>query len=408
MLELSAIDTLALAGGTLLATSIACRAWRPLRRFNLPPAVVGGLAVSMVLFVGRSHTTTLIHLDTAPQASLMMGFFASIGFSASVPLLRAGGPQVLLMLLLAGVLAVLQNVVGLIGAVLFGLPPLFGVLAGSVTLAGGPATGLAFAPLFEQAGISGAASAAMATAMAGIIVGSIIGGPLGAYLIRRHALERAASGAGADAGDPVIRDAHSSEVRSQDSDNDGATLHLLLKSGVVVLLTIAVGARVSSGITALGVTLPGYIGAMMVAAVIRNIDDATGWIGLHHRTIRGIGTVALSFFLVLALMTLNLRELSALALPLLAILLVQTALVVAVCLWPVFGLMGADYESAVMTSGFAGFMLGITANAMAVMHSLTERFGPAPRAFLVAPLVGAFFLDFINALIITVCLNLAK
>jgi ESS family glutamate:Na+ symporter len=154
-----------------------------------------------------------------------------------------------------------------------------------------------------------------------------------------------------------------------------------------------------------GFTLPAYIGAMLVAAVIRNFDDATKAIGLSQRVIDDVGSVSLSLFLVLALMTLRLWELAGLALPMVAILTAQVALIAGVC-WPVFRMMGRDYDAAVMSGGLCGFMLGTTANAMANMEALVDRYGPAPRAFLVVPMVGAFFIDFINAIIITVCLNL--
>jgi ESS family glutamate:Na+ symporter len=166
------------------------------------------------------------------------------------------------------------------------------------------------------------------------------------------------------------------------------------------------GSWVSGRFVAWGITLPAYIGAMLVAAIVRNVDDALGVIGLSQRTIDDLGSVALSLFLVLALMTLRLWELAGLALPMVAILSVQVLLIAAVCFWPTFGLMGRDYDAAVMGGGLCGFMLGTTANAMANMEALVDRFGPAPRAFLVVPIVGAFFIDFVNALIITVCLNL--
>jgi ESS family glutamate:Na+ symporter len=168
-----------------------------------------------------------------------------------------------------------------------------------------------------------------------------------------------------------------------------------------------IGAWVSKGFAALGMTLPAYIGAMLVAAVMRNVDNVTGWFGLSQRFINEFGAVVLSLFLVVALMTLKLWELSGLAVPLLTILLVQVVFVSLFCLWPVFAVMGRDYESAVMSGGFIGFMLGTTANAMAVMRTLVERYGPAPSAFLVAPIVGAFFIDFTNAIIITIFLNIA-
>ena len=174
---------------------------------------------------------------------------------------------------------------------------------------------------------------------------------------------------------------------------------------VVILVAMWLGSGVSAWFQSIGLTLPAYIGAMLVAAVIRNLDDATGAIGLSQRVIDDLGSVALSLFLVLALMTLRLWELAGLALPMVAILVVQVALIAAAC-WPTFRLMGRDYDAAVMGAGLCGFMLGTTANAMANMEALVDRYGPAPRAFLVVPMVGAFFIDFINAVIITVCLNL--
>jgi ESS family glutamate:Na+ symporter len=166
------------------------------------------------------------------------------------------------------------------------------------------------------------------------------------------------------------------------------------------------GSVVSARFESWGLTLPAYIGAMLTAALIRNLDDATGLIGLSQQTIDDLGNVALSLFLVLALMTLRLWELSGLALPMIVILVAQVGLIAAVAFWPVFPAMGRDYDAAVMSGGMCGFMLGTAANAMANMEALVDRFGPAPRAFLVVPMVGAFFIDFINAVLITVCLNL--
>jgi len=165
------------------------------------------------------------------------------------------------------------------------------------------------------------------------------------------------------------------------------------------------GSALGGWLQSAAITLPAYIGAMIVAAIIRNLDDATGVTGLSQRTIDDIGSAALSLFLVLALMTLRLWELAGLALPMVAILFVQVAIITAVC-WPIFRLMGRDYDAAVMSAGFCGFMLGTTASAMANMEALADRYGPPPRAFLVVPMVGAFFIDFINAIIITICLNI--
>jgi ESS family glutamate:Na+ symporter len=194
-------------------------------------------------------------------------------------------------------------------------------------------------------------------------------------------------------------------VVAADADSAEKQAYAGLRSFVFVLLAMGIGAWISDGLGALGVTLPSYIGAMLLGALIRNIDDRHGWFGLSMRSIDMIGNTSLSLFLVVALMNLHLWELAGLATPLLVNLGVQSIVVVAFCCWPLLRLMGRDYDAAVMASGFVGFMLGTTANAMAVMSSLTERFGPAPRAFLVAPIVGAFLIDFTNAIIITVFIN---
>jgi glutamate:Na+ symporter, ESS family len=176
--------------------------------------------------------------------------------------------------------------------------------------------------------------------------------------------------------------------------------YVLLKTVVLILATMWVGSWLSLGMTSLGIKLPAYIGAMLIAAVLRNLDEATGWIGISERSLNAVGGVALALFITLALMTLKLWELVGLAGPLVVILVAQVVMMVGICLL-FFRVMGRDYEAAVMTGGFCGFMLGTTANAVANMEALVERYGPAPRAFLVVPMVGAFFIDFTNALIIT-------
>ncbi|PPJ41171.1 MULTISPECIES: sodium/glutamate symporter [unclassified Pseudoxanthomonas] len=398
MLELDAVQTLAFAGLALFLGYALCRFIPVLSRYNLPAPVIGGLAVALAVLVARNHDVTLFTLDTSLQAPLMIAFFTTIGVNASVSLLRISGRQVVIFLLLATGFAVVQNLLGMAVALGFGLHPLFGVLAGSTTLTGGPATGLAFAPLFEQAGVTGAESIAVASAMAGIICGGLLGGPVSTVLIRRHKLyggvklgvpdESAAEPAGA-------RDQPDFATRESDA----------LKSVVVILVAMWLGAGVSAGLNAAGLTLPAYVGAMMVGALIRWIDDRTGWIRLPVATTDLIGNVCLALFLAVALMNLKLWELSGLAAPLLVNLALQVIVVALFCV-VVFRVMGRDYDAAVMGGGFIGFMLGTTANAMAVMRTLVERYGMAPRAFLVAPLVGAFFIDFTNALIITGFINL--
>jgi ESS family glutamate:Na+ symporter len=397
-MQLNLIETVAFAGIVLYAGQGVRRLIPPLARYNIPAPVVGGLLVAIALTVARNAGYTPLKFDTTLQSPLMIAFFASIGFAASLSLLRMGGPQVIIFFLASSVLAVVQNTVGVGLSYLLGLPPLFGVLAGSVTLAGGPATGLAFAPIFEKAGVVGAPEIAIAAAMLGIVSGGLVGGPLGTFLIRRYGLHSQAAVAPAVA--PVAPPSGTS--------GDGETASSLLKHVVILLATLWIGNWVSLGFKELGMTLPGYIGAMLTAAVLRNLDDRTRWLRLSGRSLEELGTVALSLFITMALMTLELWKLAAVAVPLLLLVAVQVGLTVAVCLWPMFRLMGRDYDSAVMGGGLCGFMLGTTANAVANMEALCQKYGPAPRAFLVVPMVGAFFIDFSNAMIITVFLNLFR
>ena len=394
MLTLDWINTVAFGGGVLFVGHGLRRVVPPLARYNIPAPVVGGLLVAVGLLVARSSGVDLIAFDTRLQATFQIAFFTTVGLGASVSLLKVGGPQVVVLLVLASVLAVVQNVVGITLAKLLGMHPLFGVLNGSVTLAGGPATGLAFAPAFEQAGVPGAATVAIAASIVGIIAAGLVGGPVATILIERHARRRVAHG-----DDPPRRPMAPAVAVAENRDS-----YAILKTLVVILIAMWLGSGLSAWFTSMRITLPAYIGAMIVAAIIRNGDDAIGVVGMSQGIVADLGAVALSLFLVLALMTLKLWELAGLALPMIVILAVQIVVAAAAC-WPAFYIMGRDYDAAVMQGGFAGFMLGTTANAMANMESLAGRYGPSPRAFLVVPIVGAFLIDFVNAVIITFCLN---
>jgi ESS family glutamate:Na+ symporter len=409
MLTLDQIHTLAFAGIILFLGYGIRRAIPFLARYNIPAPVIGGLLVAIVITVMRARGVTLVAFDIGLRTPLMIAFFTSIGFGASVGLLRVGGPAVLLFFIASTVMAVFQNVIGAAVAWAMGQPPLLGVLAGSVTLTGGPATGLAFAPLFEQAGITGAETLAVAAAMVGIVGGGIVGGPVGTWLIARGGF--GAHQRGPVRGVPVA--AHVVEDRLPEPaprvpEGEDVEAYGLLKGIVLILVAMWIGSWLTIWFGRIGFTLPAYIGAMLVAAALRNIDDATGLIGISQRTVDDIGAVALSLFLVLALVTLELWKLVGLALPLIVILVVQVAAIMAIAATVIYRMMGRDYEAAVMSSGFIGFMLGTTANAMANMEALVQRYGPAPKAFLVVPMVGAFFIDFTNALIITLCLNLFR
>jgi ESS family glutamate:Na+ symporter len=289
-------------------------------------------------------------------------------------------------------------------ALAFDQHPLFGVLTGSVALTGGPGTAAAFADKFAEAGVTAAASVGVATAVSGIVLGALIGGPVVTWLIHRNKLQGPGAGAAAPRAALVEDGAAAPAVLSGGGSEDDEEAFPLLKSVVALLVAMWLGSYVSKGIEQAGITFPPYIGAMLVAAVIRNLDDFFGWFGLSNRMLDSIGAIALSLFLSMYLMNLRLWEVAALAAPLIVGLVLQVLLVIAAAA-VVFRRMGRDYEAAVMSGGFIGFMLGTTANAMAVMRALVERYGAAPRAFLVAPLVGAFFIDFVNGFVITAFIN---
>ena len=230
-----------------------------------------------------------------------------------------------------------------------------------------------------------------------------MGGPIAAFLLGRHpALLPTRPAATLEA----LAERQMDEPAAATPAGEDVEAYSLLKHLVVLLVAVGAGAWVSMGFTAIGWTLPSYIGAMTVAAVIRNVDDIAGVVGISQRTIDDLGTVALALFLVMALMTLRLWELAGLVVPLLVIVACQVAMIAVLCLAVVPRLMGNDYDGVVMSSGFCGFMLGTTANAVANMGALVERYGPSPKAYLVVPLVGAFGIDFVNALLITVALNI--
>ncbi|MBA3260351.1 MAG: sodium/glutamate symporter [Gemmatimonadales bacterium] len=395
-LELDLLQTLSLAA-VLYFVGLQLRqriGW--LDRLNIPAAVVGGLLFALVVLLGRDRFLT-VQLDTAAQPVLSVAFFSTIGMGASLALLRAGGLQVAVFLLFATLFCFVQNFLGIAIAGWFGQHPLLGVMAGSVTLVGGPATGLAFAPLLEEAGLVGAGTLALTSATFGIVCGGLTGTPIGTRLIRKFGLSPAGR-PGAPAGEEPLPPPR----LVVDPDREDAPL---LMNMIVLAVAMGLGSILSGYFQDIGWTLPAYIGAMVVASALRNLDDRTGWLRIDPAAMDFVGGFALNIFLVVALMDLKLWQLAGQALPLFVILAAQVVVIAIFALTVAFRLMGRDYDAAVMSSGFVGFALGTTANAVANMRALVTKYGPAPRAFLVVPLVGAFFIDFANAIIITFFVN---
>lgn len=405
-IKLDMIQTVALAAVVLFAGYGIRRRVGFLDRFNIPAPVIGGFIFAALALALRQSGLLAMEFDTTLQSPFMIAFFTTIGLGASMALLKKGGPQVVLFWVLASTLAILQNGVGVAIATAMGVDPLIGLLSGSITMTGGHGTGAAFGKMMEeQYQLTGAVTVAMAAATFGLVSGGLIGGPIGTKLITRFGLR--------SGGDQSADLAKKAENASLDAEIDtevageAPTAYLLLQMLAVILVCMALGGLLSKWLGQF-VTLPGYIGAMLIAALVRNLADGTKVIRMEARTIDDLGTIALSLFLTMALMSLKLWELFDLAGPMLVILIAQVSMMAAFAYFVTFRFMGRDYDAAVMAGGHSGFGLGATPNAVANMNSLVERYGPAPRAYLVVPMVGAFFIDFSNAMIITTYINFLR
>lgn len=393
------IETLAFTALGLLIGRALFRFFPVFDRLCLPEPVLGGLLLCGVFSAVKYFSGLELTFDTTLQTPLMLAFFLSIGWMASWRELRRGGKTVISFLLFCLVALVTQNVIGMALAVAMGEPPLLGLLAGSVALTGGPGTALAFAPAFEKAGLEAAAAIGTASALAGIVIGGLMGSPQAARLIAKYRLKPSAedlSGAmpenvpvsmGEQMVHPELSPAH-------------FTSHLQF-----IIIVMALGAALGGWIQARGITLPLYIGAMAVAAVIRNACDLKlgplGRLTVSNSVIEELGSVALAYFLVMATMTLNLGQLTGMASVLMIILAVQAIWIFLLATFLVFRWFGRDYDAAVIGAGFTGFMMGTMANAMANINAITRRYGPAPKAYLVVPIVGVCGVDFANSALIT-------
>lgn len=363
-----------------------------LDKLCIPSSIVGGLVFALMALALHDRYANF-EADTSLRDLLMIAFIATIGLSARLELIRRGGTKVVLLLAVASGGAVMQNLLGIGLAKLLGVNPLVGIISGSVALTGGPATAVAFGSTFEKLGVTGAGEMGMASATFGIAVSGLVAGYIGSRLIQRYKLRSQTSNVAAVA---------SPEIERQVSAND------LLSAVILIGVSMGIGALISSGLERLGLILPSYIGAMIAAAFIRNVNDRFNFFHISQGAIDDCAVIALYLFIVMAVLTLRLWELAHLALPLIVMLFAQVALVWLMCVTACFYLLGRDYRAAVMSSGFCGFMLGITANAIASMQELVEKYGPAPEAFLVVPVVGAFLIDFVNSLIITFMANIVR
>lgn len=396
IIELDMLQSIALAVVVLLFGTFLVNRISILRKYCIPEPVVGGFIFAIFALIFKQLNILEFQMDTTLQTIAMTIFFTSVGYSASLRLLKKGGLKVLVFLACAVGLVILQNIVGVALAKFFGLSPLLGLSTGSIPMSGGHATSGAFGPMFVRLGIENAHTVAIAAATFGLISGSMLGGPTANRLITKYNLGPSKEN---EAESFMEVDQLSDEKRELVPNNfSTATFELLIAMGI--------GTIVSTYIERLGITLPSYIGAMLVGAVIRNISDITGKFEVPMIEIDILGGIALSLFLSMALMGLKLWELSELAVPLLVMLASQVLLVFLYANFVTFRVLGSDYDAAVISAGHCGFGLGATANGIANMTTVVGKFGPSPTAFFVMPLVGALFIDFMNSGVIMFFVNL--
>lgn len=392
-IQLDMYQAAAVAALVLLLGRFLVRNLDLLRRYCIPEPVAGGVVFALAHLALRQAGILEISFDSTLQTFFMVVFFCSVGFTACFRLLKKGGLQVLLFLGIAVMMCVLQNGLGAFIASAFVLDPRLGLATGSIPMVGGHGTAASFGPLLEKAGVSGASAVAIASATFGLVAGCVIGGPTAVSQIRQKNLHSFETATG------------SNEVVVDKNEVTGAIdSGRFLNAALCLALAIGAGTVVSAWLNKV-FTFPIYIGAMLVAAFIRNTTDMAGK-EIPMEEISTIGSFSLSLFLGLAMMGLKLWELADLAVPMVVMLVAQTVLMMVYAYFVVFNLLGKNYDAAVMTSGFCGFGMGATPNAMANMQAITQKYGPAPTAYFVVPLVGSLFIDFMNTIIITSFLNL--
>nr|MBP7896046.1 sodium/glutamate symporter [Ruminococcus sp.] len=363
-----------------------------LQKFCIPAPVIGGLLFAILTLVLYMTGVAVIDFDDTLKEVCMVFFFTSVGFQANLKVLKSGGKSLIVFLFLVIMLIVMQNFSAIGLANLIGLDSLTGMTTGSIPMVGGHGTAGAFGPVLEDFGVQGATTVCTAAATFGLIAGSLMGGPVGNRLIKKHNLIA------------TIKTEDDSLLVEEEEKHER---HFSMYAPAVFQLIIAVGLGtvVSDLLSLTGMTFPIYIGAMIVAAIMRNIGEYTGKITIHMGEINDLGGICLSLFLGIAMITLKLWQLADLALPLIILLAGQVVLMFIFTYFVVFNIMGRDYDAAVLAAGTCGFGMGATPNAMANMQAICEKYAPSVKAYLIVPIVGSLFADFLNSLTITFFIN---
>ena len=369
-----------------------------LQDYNIPEPVVGGIIVAMIIFCLNFYYEVKLEFNDSLKDPLMLAFFTSIGLSADFASFKKGGKILIIFLFIVTGLLFLQNILGILVAKLLGVNPLLGLLGGSITMSGGHGTGAAWADTFKAPPYSFAPAAEVAVACAtfGLVMGGLIGGPVARYLVKKHQLELPKD----DNATPLVFEEPKKERL--------ITASSFVESLGLIAFCLLVGTEISAllqGVKFVN-TLPTFVWCLFMGVILRNIFHISGIFKIFDREVSVIGNVSLSLFLAYVLMTINLQQLVSLALPIAAILMVQVITMILYAVFITFRFCGRDYDAAVLSAGHCGFGLGATPTAMVNMQTVTQHYGHSHMAFIVVPLVGAFFIDIVNAFAISSALNL--
>ena len=393
IIELDMYQTLAIAVVVLMLGKFLRKKCSLLEKFCIPAPVVGG--VLFAVFTCVCYVTGIVEFtfDDILKEVCMVFFFTSVGFQANLKVLKSGGKSLFIFLGLVVVLIVFQNFLALGVSKLLHLDPLVGLCTGSIPMVGGHGTAGAFGPVLEDFDVKGATTICTAAATFGLIAGSLIGGPIGKRLIDRKKLL-----------DTAV--AEDDSILVEDEKKHERHTNMYAAAVFQLIIAVGIGTIISELLTKTGLTFPIYIGAMIAAAVIRNIGEYSGKFDIYMGEINNLGGICLSLFLGMAMITLKLWQLAELALPLIILLSAQLILMILFTYFVVFNVMGRDYDAAVLSAGTCGFGMGATPNAMANMQAICDRYVPSVKAYLIIPLIGSLFADFLNSLVITFFINI--
>ncbi len=392
-IQLDMYQTLAIAVLVLLLGSALKKRIYFLEKFCIPAPVIGGLLFAIMTCVCYATGIAEFSFDDTLREVCMVFFFTSVGFQANLKVLKSGGKSLVVFLGLVIVLILLQNLTAVGLAKVMGLDPLIGMCTGSIPMVGGHGTAGAFGPVLEDFNISGATTICTAAATFGLIFGSLVGGPLGKRLIEKHDLLKTAA-------------TEDDSLLVEDEKKHERHTNMYAAAVFQLILAIGLGTIFSMLLTKTGLTFPIYIGAMLAAALMRNICEYTKVTTIHMGEINDLGGISLSLFLGIAMITLKLWQLASLALPLIILLAAQIVLICIFTYFIEFNIMGRDYDAAILVAGTCGFGMGATPNAMANMQAVCEKYVPSVKAYLLIPLVGSLFADFLNSLVITFFINI--